>query len=322
MKYIKSFNEAKSKTPNVKKIEKFLNRLGITEYTINPDGTVDLGNDIDLESTSDDFISFFKKLPIKFGHIEGDFTFEKGYELTTMEGFPKSCENFYFKSFSPKIKNLKGGPTHVSGHYTVSSYGEITSLEGGPNYVGGSFDLSENPVTSLKGCPNQIEGDFSGDGFRITSLEGCTQNIGGDLMLTQTLLTSLIGFPRTVTIVSISTQEGGLWDPTGIRDSECEMLYCEGEPLAELIDLFNPIRDKYRYESLNYDQSIPIFRNFKDSLDYNYLRQGTPRPQIDLFRLKEALEEFDIKHTKPFRLVNYDFVNEKGEVVDFAGDPI
>lgn len=321
MKYIKSFNEAKSSTPNVKKIQKFLNRFDITEYKINPDGTVDLGDDFDYE-LDEEYFSELKKLPIKFGHITGDFFIETGYELTTMEGFPRSCESFYFKSFSPKIKSLKGGPTHVSSHYSVSSYGAITSLEGGPGYVGGDFDLSENPVTSLKGSPNQIGGDFSGDGFRITSLKGCTQNIGGDLMLTQTLLTSLIGFPRTVTIVSISTQEAKLWDPTGIRDSECEMLYCEGEPLAELIDLFNPIRDWYRYESLNYDQSIPIFRNFKDSLDYNYLRQGTPRPQIDLFRLKEALEEFDIKHTKPFRLVNYDFINEKGEVVDFMGGKI
>lgn len=324
MRYIKPFNEAKRGEPNREKIEKFLDRYEVYDFSINPDGTVDLMEDFYFGSDRD-YTAKLKKLPIKFGNIQGEFDLSEAYELTTLEGFPRSCEAFYFRTYhngGKGIKSMVGGPVQVSGDYSVCD-SNLTSFEGIPEYIGGDLDVSHNPITSLRGAPKEVGGSFQGIGLAITDLEGCPEVIGEDLVFFDTNLTSLKGFPKKVRNAHISTNsELGIWDPTGLRDSECRMLFCRNEPLRELIDLFN----RYRGVRNNYDDlenREEIFQIFKESLDYNYVKGlKRKRPQIDLFRLKEALAEFDIDHGEPFKMICYDFVNERGEIVNFMGHRI
>lgn len=324
MRYIKPFNEAKGGEPNREKIEKFLERFDVYEYSLNPDGTVDVEGDLFLDSDSK-YFSKLKKLPIKFGNIGGFFDATCAYALTSLEGFPKFVgDSFIFKTFDnggKGIRSMVGGPTHVNGDYVVNnSY--LTTMEGIAEYIGGNLELSHNPISSLKGAPGGIGGNLELIATEITDLVGCPEVIGGDLKIWDTPLKSLEGFPKKVKIAHLSCHsELGIWDPKELRDSECEMMFCRYEPLRELIDLFSIHRAKRNYDDLQ--NSKEIFKIFKESLDYNYVKGlKKKRPQIDLFRLKEALSEFDIVHKEPFTLISYDFVNEKGEVVDFAGDPI
>ena len=66
-----------------------------------------------------------------------------------------------------------------------------------------------------------------------------------------------------------------------------------------------------------------IYKDFRESLDYNYVRGTAENPQINLFRLKEALEEFDlpIPTGNPIRLLEdkYTLVDDNGIPVDFDG---
>lgn len=323
MRYIKPFNEAKRGEPNPEKIENFLERFAIYEYSLNPDGTVDFEGNLFFDSDKK-YFSNLKKLPINIGSIDGFFEFTNAYALTSLEGFPNFVqESFFFRTFDnggKGIRSMVGGPTHVGGDYVVKdSY--LTTLEGIAEYIGGNLELSNNPITSLKGAPKEIGGHLELFALDITDLEGCPEVIGGDLILSDSTLTSLKGFPKKVNSVYLNTDGVGIWDPRELRDSECKMIFCRYEPLHELIDLFNVYRTKRNYDELA--NSEDTFKIFKESLDYNYVKGlKRNRPRIDLFRLKEALSEFDIVHKEPFTLNSYDFVNEKGEVVDFAGNKI
>lgn len=114
MNYLKRFNESSGKSfkdvylkyPELTKICK---EYGITNYTINPDGTVDVSGNVNLQDRG------LTKLPIKFGRVSGNF----------------SCSD-------NQLTSLDGSPTTVGGHFYCSN-NLLTSLEGGPKEVGGAF---------------------------------------------------------------------------------------------------------------------------------------------------------------------------------------
>jgi hypothetical protein len=124
MKYLKRFNES------IEDIDSICRKYGITNYTVHPDGTVDVDGDVDLYEKK------LTRLPIKFGKVSGSFWCSSN-ELTTLEGCPSS----------------------VGGHFYCDN-NQLTTLKGGPKEVGGSFFCSRNKLTTLEGCPTSV-----GDGF-------------------------------------------------------------------------------------------------------------------------------------------------------------
>ena len=69
---------------------------------------------------------------------------------------------------------------------------------------------------------------------------------------------------------------------------------------------------------------FPNPKTFLDSLDYNYFKIGDPQnPKIDLFRFKQAWEELcgDLRPSY-FAFRRYKLVDDRGNTVDFDGNPI
>jgi len=126
MKYLKYFESKKD-------IDSICNRYGIDDYTVNPDGTVDVDGNVNLYNKGLD------EIPLKFGYVSG-----------------------YFDCGNNKLTSLEGSPREVGGYFDCR-YNQLTSLVSAPEEVGDSFHCWGNGLTSLMGAPEQIGGDFDCD---------------------------------------------------------------------------------------------------------------------------------------------------------------
>jgi hypothetical protein len=108
-------------------------KKNIRDYTINPDDTVDVDDNLYLSKK----LGKMKKLPVKFGKVSGCF----------------SC-------FGNKLTTLEGCPKFVGGYFECTE-NDLTTLEGCPKFVGGMFNCNDSKLTSLKGIEKcEIIGDF------------------------------------------------------------------------------------------------------------------------------------------------------------------
>jgi hypothetical protein len=142
MKYLKLFENF-----NQYEIDDICEKYNIKNYTINPDGSIDVDGNVELSYRN------LTKLPIKFNKITG-----------------------HFNLFSNNLNNLEGCPNYVGGEFDCR-YNKLTNLIESPNYVGGKFNCSFNQLTNLEGCPNHIGECFNFSSNQLTSLDGCL-NVG------------------------------------------------------------------------------------------------------------------------------------------------
>jgi hypothetical protein len=134
--------------------EKYLNDV---DYTINPDGTIDVNGSVNLWQK----LGNMTKLPVKFGKVSGYFDCDKN-KLTTLEYCPK----------------------HVGGYFDCR-WNKLTTLEHSPKFVGGYFSCYRNNLTTLKGIEKcQVVGGFD-CGFNDITPENykyiLTAKIGGEI---------------------------------------------------------------------------------------------------------------------------------------------
>lgn len=128
-----------------------LEDYGITRYKKNPDGTVDVMQDVNLAAEE------LKKIPFKFGKVTGDFNCSEN-KITSLEGAPREVTGRFY-CYDNRLTSLKGGPSIVGGIYHCP-HNRLTTLEGAPEKVGGDFWCNDNKLTSLKGAPKEVAGDF------------------------------------------------------------------------------------------------------------------------------------------------------------------
>ena len=102
----------------------------IKNYTINPDGSIDVNNSVKLKYFN------LKELPIRFGRVERDFI----------------CSN-------NRLETLEGAPNYVGGNFECDS-NKLTTLEGSPNYIDGDFYCDNNYILTFEGVPDYINGYF------------------------------------------------------------------------------------------------------------------------------------------------------------------
>ena len=103
MKYLKYFESNSS-------IDVICYKYDIKNYTVNPDGTVDVDGDVNL------YVKGLTKLPLKFGYVSGGF----------------DCGN-------NGLTSLEGAPKEVGGSFLCSN-NELVTLKGAPRKVGRDFD--------------------------------------------------------------------------------------------------------------------------------------------------------------------------------------
>ena len=137
-------------------------KYNIKNYTINPDGSIDVDGDVDLYGKG------LTELPLRFNKVSGNFC----------------C-------YVNKLTTLKGSPKWVGdGFFCFENY--LTSLEFGPEYVGGYFGCTDNDLTDLIGSPKEIGSDFNCiNNKKLNNPKGCPEKIGREFICSNTPLSSI-----------------------------------------------------------------------------------------------------------------------------------
>ena len=124
-------------------------QYGIINYTINPDGSIDVDGDVYLWSKG------LTELPLTFNKVTGCF----------------DCGD-------NNLTSLKGCPRWVGGWFSCED-NQLTSLEFGPDYVGGGFHCKYNKLTDNY-CDSEISGRFytslKQDGLTINNNKATNYN--------------------------------------------------------------------------------------------------------------------------------------------------
>ena len=97
LKLFESFND----------IETICKEYGIENWTINPDGTIDVDGGVYLDNRG------LTKLPLKFGKVRGSFDCSYN-QLTTLEGSPKEVGVYFDCDDNPIYPVYKLFPDHIS----------------------------------------------------------------------------------------------------------------------------------------------------------------------------------------------------------------
>jgi hypothetical protein len=106
MKYLKLFENF-----DQSEIDKICKKYKIKNYTINPDGSIDVDGDVDL------YYLKLTKLPLKFNKVFGDFDCSNN-ELTSLDGCPKEVGGD-FDCGNNKLTSLDGGPKEAGNYFTA-----------------------------------------------------------------------------------------------------------------------------------------------------------------------------------------------------------
>jgi len=140
MRYLKKYRLFES--VNEEEIHDICREYGITSYTINEDGTIDVDGDVNLTS------KLLTKLPLKFRNVGGGFCCSSN-QLTTLSGAPQTVGGDFRCSYN-QLKTLEGAPQLVGGNFSCYD-NQLTTLEGAPKSVGDGFYCSNNQLTNLEG---------------------------------------------------------------------------------------------------------------------------------------------------------------------------
>lgn len=320
MKYIKSFNESASFITDRNLIDKILKYYldHDVEYTIDTDGTIDVQSGNVTIKPSYLISKNITKLPIKFGEVQGLFKLEQ-FKLDTLEGCPHTCGRFAL-AYS-EVPNLIGGPQIVKGSYDIEDC-RVYSLIGAPEDVESYFDCDSTSITSLEGAPKIVGGFFRCSRTNITDLKGGPEQVAGGYYVSYTTLESFEGAPKRCEFVEIDGSKTPVWNPIHLRDTKMKFLEVDSEqPIYELLNLFTNNLQTYR--QLNFNRKKETTERFLESLDYGYIRGDSTNPKVNLFRLREALQEFDLElPTDKDTLEYYTLVDDDGRPVDLRGNYI
>lgn len=117
---------------NQQEIEKWLDKYNIKNYTIQPDGVVDVNGDIDLNGFTEESIL------VQFGTVTGSFDLGQATAITSFKGAPR-----------------------IVGEHCYCDTSTMSSLEGIPKSIGGDVSFFKTNIKSLSGIDklvNQIDG--------------------------------------------------------------------------------------------------------------------------------------------------------------------
>lgn len=233
LEFVKKFFD--SKEPNkAKTVDDWMDDLGITNFTLYKDGSVDIGEDLNLNDAQ------LTKFPFKVNEVKGDF-----------------------RCTTNKLTSLVGGPKKVLGDY-ICVNNQLTSLAGAPSFVQGTFDVSNNKLTSLKGLSLNKVTNFICSANQLTSLKGSPRIVTNFVCSDNTSLISLEGGPVQATNYNASN--------CGLKSLKGAPIIVSNEfNCMDNSDLFNLIglpKDSY-YNSLNLAGCLNL-----DSLEGIPVRMG------------------------------------------------
>ncbi len=136
-----------------------------------------------------------KRLPVKFGRVEGSFWCMRNI-LTTLEGAPFLVTES-FDCSGNQLSSLKGAPEVVQENFYCSD-NQLESLEGGPGVVGEQYHCYNNQLTSLLGSPRKLARIFNCSNNSLRTLEGAPMSVE-DFLCFDNRLQNLRGLPGEIT---------------------------------------------------------------------------------------------------------------------------
>lgn len=153
-----------------KQVGTVLNRVTLSDVTLNDDGTVSVKGDVILPENSK-----LKRLPVRFKDLTGKFDCSHT-SLETLEGGPERVQSF--DCSETKIKNFVGAP-RVINTWLVAHNNDLDSLEGlEETRINGNTSLDGSKLRSLKGAPKFIGGFFKFNAEELKNLEHLPKKIG------------------------------------------------------------------------------------------------------------------------------------------------
>lgn len=178
MKYIKKYESTNISTHRF--VEKWLEKMGIRNYSINDDlsailrrhtgqsPTISIYGSLNIEGNIDGSSSL-KELPYKFEMISGSF----------------NCS-------LNKLESLKNFPDTIGGSLNCS-YNELKSLDS-CSEIFGSFNCSNNKLETLRGCPKHIKGNFQfSDNYNLYNFKYFPEKIDGCILYYGTPIGQILG---------------------------------------------------------------------------------------------------------------------------------
>lgn len=149
-----------------KKIKKKCIQYKIENYSINPDGSIDVAGDVDLQQMNLD------QLPLKFNIGSGNF-YCKNNKLTTLTGSPISVGGDFNCSINHLV-SLADGPLKVKGNYNCLS-NILLNLVGYAEAIGGSLYVGDEVNSTYSGNIDiAVEGNaYLTNNYVINDFERC-----------------------------------------------------------------------------------------------------------------------------------------------------
>ena len=183
MKYLKLYENHQTE----EEIHRLCRKYEIEDYIINDDMSIDVNANVNLDH------NYFKKLPLNFNYISGDFNCSNN-NLISLEGSPKEVGGSFYCNIN-LLTSLEGAPEKVGGNFG-SDINKLTSLKGVPKIIHGFFNCSNNKLTSLEGSPEKVGDYFGCSNNKLKTLEGAPKIVGDKFYCYDNELESLNGIPR------------------------------------------------------------------------------------------------------------------------------
>ena len=123
-------------------------KYDIENYTINPDGSIDVNGNVNLSTFN------LTELPLTFNYVSGYFICSNNY-LTSLKGSPRIIEH-NFSCTNNNITSLIDGPDSVGGGFYYCNNNNLESLLGSP-ITNERFECFGNPLKSLDGYKGELD---------------------------------------------------------------------------------------------------------------------------------------------------------------------
>jgi len=171
--------------PQRKKITQYLTTLGIFDYEITKDYTVNVNHNVMISNKT------IEECPVVFETVKGNFIWHYT-NLKTLKNMPKRVTGNFIVA-NNKLTSLKGAPITVDGNF-ICSNNKLKDLTGGPTSVGG-YICNNCELESLNGAPEVVRVDFMCNNNNLTDLRYGPKRVYGLFDCSNNKLTTMANMP-------------------------------------------------------------------------------------------------------------------------------
>ena len=200
MRYLKLFEN--------KNIEEICKEFKIKNWTLNPDGTVDVEGDVNICDKN------LYKIPLKFGIVKGNFSCRNN-KLTSLEGCPNRIIGNFNCGVNKQLKNLEGCPSYIDGDFFCVDNDNIYNFDGFPRHAKAVI-LTDTPIQWIfdifKNVYLEDGGEyFSTSGTMMDFFQDCDPIRDGKIIIKHRMNNFLLSIDKELTQKNINKLTSWGW---------------------------------------------------------------------------------------------------------------